>query len=274
MQSIVQPSAVQQLCENGYCYITYRQSFSAIEAMQKFSALLEKWNDPMLWRQLTLRLEKRPDGVLEADDGFISPESGGMFKELKQLFHYRPSSEAKIVAALRGVGNEAFFNDVFDLLEKCRNVYSVQLLIVIGVLAEIAKNYPELAPLLRDFETNDVSPVLTGRSVLRLLDYPPEAGMEKTSAHCDRALITFHAGDDGGELYAITRGGKEIVVSPKRGEALLFWGEKAEIATRNLKKGLTPLEHGSRGNIGERRRAVVSFFHTNIVLWDAVRRKR
>jgi hypothetical protein len=113
----------------------------------------------------------------------------------------------------------------------------------------------------RHFMSSCTEAVPYGTTVLRSLYYP--AGDQQVGAvpHLDRGFITAHLGDVGGQLLAYSGkdGAGEVVVSPKPGEMLLFWGVKILWVSGGK---IQPLWHGS--TVHADRFAQVLFGHVPI----------
>ena len=257
----------QMLVENSFVCVPY-ESVALMEQVQEhFVGICESYSPEML-SKLCLVIEERPDGKRDPDDGFIFSRKGeGLSKDTKCRFHYRPTFLKHIEAMLQCVP-QGLQRDLQYLCALSKEAFVAHQTTSDQVMLAIAKVCPSLETVMHDYFRSKSVRVPTSRPLLRLLDYPPK-GEEKAEVHFDRNFVSFHAGDKGGELFLRRKDGTEEPISPCEGQAVIFWGYKAEMASKRSSTPLKALAHGSKGKEGERRRAIVSFMHTGIELWDA-----
>ncbi len=263
--------AAEVLRDRGFVIIPGYESQCSVTVQKYFSEFLGRWSPEML-RNFTFCVEDRLDGTCDADDGFLdlSGSHRKLHKDVKQLFHYRPELWELTAQKLKVGGYPiGLYFEVVELLRRCQHVYGYHSSIASALLQAFDSLEVVSCSLHDALQESLKKPGVTSRAVLRLLDYPPQKGTVRAGVHFDRSALTLHAGDEGGVLYVRHPDGSEEDVSPKEGEILAFLGEKARILTQDGANVLQPVAHGSRAEDGERRRAVVSFWHFNEVLWDA-----
>ncbi len=262
----------QSLLRHGFVRIQNYDDRVTYRVQEKLSALIATYGVEKL-RHFSYALEKRPDAKFEPDDGFLDVGNGeyaGMQKDRKRMFHFRPNvfSYIEYTSAQYGFDN-AFCDDMRKFLQVSQIAYQYHRDIAQILLRAFDK---EVLPE-RSFEEAFVQclqfPISTSRSVLRVLDYPAHCSKIKAKVHYDRSFLTLHAGDMGGKLFVRHPDGFEEIISPQRAEVIAFWGAKAEILGMHNNLRIRPVAHGVRGEPDEVRKAIVSFWHINEVLWDA-----
>jgi hypothetical protein len=266
--SHVAPSLLRQ----GFVRIQNYDGRATRLLQESFSALIAIYGVEKL-RNFTYEIEKRPDGKFEPDDGFLDVggvSGGGIVKDKKRMFHFRANLFSYIeYTTARYKFDDAFCRDLNKFLQLCQVVYQYHRDIAQILLRESDKVLCLESSFEEAFVQSLQFPASTSRSVLRLLDYPAHGGEIKAKVHYDRSFLTLHAGDVGGELFIRHRDGSEEVVSPQEGEIIAFWGMKAQIFGMKSKHLICPVAHGVRGKPQEVRKAIVSFWHINEVLFDA-----
>ncbi len=268
--------AAEQLHAQSFAVINAYDDRQSSELQEKLSYLIETYGFDLL-SQFSYAIEERPDGSFEPDDGFLdvggnkSVNAYGHEKDRKRIFHFRPALSLLIPGQLHSSFDygERFRADLIEFLRLSEKVYlhhqsiARRLTQAFDSLGVVPCSFErEIDKALRD-------PIATSRSVLRLLDYPPYENEVKAKVHFDKSCLTLHAGDIGGELFARLPNGEERAISPRKGQMIVFWGVKARVLVSKHGHVLSPLAHGVRGKPNEVRKAVVSFWHTNEVLWDA-----
>lgn len=267
--------AAEALSVQGYVIIPGYDNSLSVSAQDYFSEFLKRWSLDEL-RTLTRTHEERPDGKYEPDDGFIdwagtvTQSSNGFQKDVKRMFHYRPDFWKMFLGCMSmNMPQKSFSIETRFLLQKCQSLFVYHMQIALALLVAFDRLQIIPGSFAHAFQECLEYPVATSRSLVRLIDYPSQIGTERARVHFDRSFLTLHAGDEGGELFVRHEDGTEVVVSPKPGEILAFWGAKATLHTKDCAHVLSPVAHGARGAQNSTRRAVVSFWHINHVLWDA-----
>lgn len=256
----------QSLIETGYIVLSGYRSWYSIRAQDEFRDIVECFG-PELHR-LCFMHEARPDGVYEPDDGFVNwvDEKTPLRKDMKRVFHYRPDLASKIERV--SLKNE-FHTAILKLVGVCRELFLYHQSIVLELAAKIDACHVLPRSIHQALSEAQQCPLPTSRSVLRLIQYQPYSLSERGKLHYDRSLLTLHAGDRGGWLYRLDRDGREVKISPWKNEILVFWGCKARAFECVGSPALEPLAHGSRCVPDGEREAVVSFWHSNEILYDA-----
>lgn len=265
---------ITDLVENGYAYVPYNGG-ARVQVMLSAFDLILKGHDVSHLRALVYEREKRPDGEYEPDDGFIVTGGeivGGRIKDVKCRLHYRIDTEARFLGMAQRVGGDCLYRDLNALYSICRDVFSMQRDLVISLMNELEVQYPALGPFIRDLIQTMFQPSLTSHPLLRLLNYHDLLTLSQASPHWDRSAVSVVSAEEGGCFYMQkSKDAPMQILSLIPGHVLVFFGEKAAIATRDCDVKLKPLLHGSLNELGEERKAVVSFWHTRHKLWDATR---
>ncbi len=263
---------VEELIEQGYAHVPCHGSARVQMLLACFNAILERYDVEQL-KQLVYEREQRPDGKYEPDDGFIFSKGevvGVRAKDTKCRYHYRLDTEARFLYTAQLVGGNGLHDDLSVLLRVCRDVFCIQRDFVIGLMNEIEKQYPALESFTRDVILTMFQPKPTSYPLLRLLGYNDPVTLSQASPHIDRSALSMVSSEKGGSFYMQeSKDAPKQILTLQPDCALLFFGEKAAIATKDCAVKLKPLIHGSLNELGERRTAAVSFWHTHHELWDS-----
>ncbi len=251
------------LFKQGYVHIRGCQDHLSDSVQEYFLYILEKWGDVL--GRFKFACERRPDGTNEYDDGFLNGT-----KDLKRLFHYRPILPELIREQDAHTREEKeMYADLHTFIVFCEKVYAYHRQIALSLMG--ALDYIRICRCRfgREMQNALDKPMITSRSLLRLVEYPPQVGEEKARVHFDKSFLTIIPKDRGGTLFIKHPDGSTQDISPKSGEILVFWGTKAEMVAKEYGDVIKPVAHGVRGNPGERRVSVATFWHANKELWDA-----
>lgn len=203
-------------------------------------------------------------GEHEPDVGLIAPRPG---KDIKWFFHYNNYFKNQIAPLNISLEDRIFF-------AYCEEVSSC--------IREIGKLVCKKLDELYDFDISDsydkcfdsFSPYSV--STMRGLFYPAVQNQFGAKAHPDRGLFAIHLGDKGGNLIALDGPDDQVgrIISPKSGEAVIFWGVKSLWVTKGRCK---PLWHKSTTLPNVDRMALVGFYHVDIcdyLVLDAVQAEK
>ena len=263
------------LRDRGYAQISPYNDNDARLAQKCFRDLIAQVT-PATLSQFSFCTRPRPCGTVENDLGFIdwvdsSARAQALQpKDLKYIFHYHPSLMEKLKEKET---QELFSPDemrrLAGFLRVCDSVYEYNQSIAEGLLSQFdTLNFvPEsFRDACREGGNNSISDSF---SVLRVLYYPGGGDEKRAGVHFDRALLTLHSCDEGGELFVRHKDGTEHGVSPPRGSLLAFWGVKAGLIAEPHGVHIPPVAHGSRARPREARSAVIFFSHSSHDVWDA-----
>ena len=256
--------AAKALFEQGYAFIPFRNiHHDALKRGFKRLFLSRHEGDRANW---TIVDEVRPDGLLDPDDGYLT-RTGLAGKDEKHIFHYRLTLALRLrEQGVKLLPSEDAF--LWDCYQEFRMHWEVILEIAHALDRISGFRFLFADKLHATFGTGQM-PCLTSRPVLRLVYYPPQQKEQVGAMHIDKSLLTLHVGGEGGNLIARSPDKQEIEISPKEGEAVVFFGAKASMLGQKYDIRLRPLVHGARTSLGAERLGIVSFWHAPIVLWDA-----
>lgn len=193
------------------------------------SPVIEGWqgfyNEPIEYKNLfTVDFEKTGD----PDDGYVSRDGrlrdDGVYDDRKQIFHYRPRLIKELRA--RAIRDQPLPDAKYNqwLLLHCSRLYFE----CIATLSLYARAMDTACP---GFSFYDLASArrTNGIHALRLLAYDEESARGK--GHIDKSFLTIHIA----ESHPGLRMGDERACP---GEALLFFGKKAETLTSSQVKAL------------------------------------
>ncbi len=268
-------AAARALREHGCTQLGPCNDRDARLAQKSFRELIEQVTPAKLSR-FSFCTRPRPCGTRENDLGFIdwvdpSARAGAMYqKDRKYVFHYHPSLVGKLQAPeTRMHFSEKELEQLGAFLASCGWVYVYNQLIAEALLSafDSLKLVPES---FRDAcVQGNTSAVTDPFSLLRVLYYPGGGEEKRAGVHFDKALLTLHSCDEGGELFVRHEDGEEQVVSPPPQSLFAFWGVKADLIAHPHGVRIPPVAHGSRARPGEARSAVIFFCHSAHDVWDA-----
>jgi hypothetical protein len=258
-----------QLRDVGYARIQNCEALYQQNTQNYFSEMIERYGVDALLR-FSFECEKRDDKRYEPDDGFLHRNASYSSKDTKYIFHYRPRLWALIhKRGLEHPYERTIHSDICSFMKLCHETYVLHRDLMVALM-DVFDSLNVLPCSLREAVQKSLDyPMPTSRSVLRLLHYPPQREGVCARVHFDRAFLTIHAGGEGGNLFIRHQNGEEEVIVTRQNEVFVFWGAKAKIIAAEHGGVLTPTAHGSCGNKNELRRATVSFWHINKVLFDA-----
>lgn len=243
-----QELAVDQLLDHGYAYLTFDSSLinNASNAFQLFLRSLGE--NKSRWYLTRL-------GENDADVGVVE-KGGQQGSDNKTYFHL--SHDLPMMANNSGATETRQQLVCLRTMNKLHDVLKALSLDITLELFRRGLVGPEVTSLISD--TFRLS-VPYNVSTLRLLSYPDVPGQSGAKAHYDKSWLTFHLGDDGGEIKVLDDSKQWVIASPPRGSVLVFFGVKA----LSLSGGtLKPLRHLSTTLPGKERTAAVMFVHTDI----------
>lgn len=242
---------VTPLLDRGYTFIPVPESLVQ-PAKIEYRQLIDRFQElPAAERAFA-----RP-GEAEAELGLIRRD-GQAGKDRKWFVHYAVDWDALVTGPMTD-------HPTLALAALYQHVNELGASICSALLAA----RPELfaADVATSLQQAGSRAVSGGTNTLRGLYYPAATADAKpqtgAKGHFDRSFLTVHLGDEGGDLYAhesaeTTEG---VRVSPVAGQALVFFGVKAAIASNGQ---IEPLFHSSRTNPGEDRTALVQFLHADV----------
>lgn len=240
---------VTELVTRGYVFVDVRRDLVEGAARQ-YLRLIEAYKD------------RSPGKVAFVRPGEEEPDLGLIFKngkdaDYKYYLHYAHDWWRHTEPPLSQVTLLALFK-----------LYRFNNQVAVMITKALVQAYPTLFPatIVRSTIEAAMESVPYGTNALRGLYYPTSAGSQfQTGAkgHYDRSFLTIHLGDMGGELIAHANEADAVgtAISPPPGKAVVFFGVKAALLTRNCIK---PLWHSSRTVSGQDRAAMVHFIHIDV----------
>jgi len=240
---------VTELVTRGYVFIDVRRDL--VEgAHRQYLRLIEAYKDQASEKVAFIR-----PGEVEPDLGLIF--KNGQDADYKYYLHYAHDWWRHTRPPLSPVTPQAL-----------RKLYRFNNQVSVMITKALVKSYPTLFPetVVRSTITAALESVPYGTNALRGLYYPAATeSQEQTGAkgHYDRGFLTIHLGDAGGQLIAHANEADTVgtAISPPPGKAVVFFGVKAALLTRNCIK---PLWHSSRTVPGQDRTAMVHFTHIDV----------
>ena len=190
------------------------------------------------------------------DDGIVikGKDKG---EDIKTYFHYRPRLQPHLVE--RGL-----INSGFEVSFLAMNAFMYQR--YEQLLLTLARTLDDHTDFGISFEDQMLcareTPLPTSSSVLRLLAYPAQDSGDIAEAHQDRSFLTMVTADKGGKLVVKVEG-EWVPVDMNEGEAVVFFGKKAEYQTCNAVEALW---HKGEADPAEDRFSIAFFAHSNYIL--------
>ena len=204
-------------------------------------------------------------GESDCDVGFVyRPEKSG--SDHKYFLHFAPDLFA--LADRSGISYTQFAKQL-AVVERLYNLLGSY---AIALGQKIDDESPDLfsGPLATNIQQCLLHQTAYSSTTLRGLWYPPGKNQRGAKKHIDRSFLSIHLGDEGGALIGLKDEHDEVgeIISPEKGQALVFFGIKALLASRGRVK---PLWHYSTVEAGKDRRALVQFIHieTGSLVYDA-----
>ena len=230
------------------------QAFVAVD-----QTLVEDANGAMGETIQTLRVGDRPQlvrpGEGDCDVGLVyRPGKSGF--DHKYFFHLAP--DFTTLADDSGLS----YTQLEKQLAVLERLYALLGSCAIALGQQIDDEFPDLfsGPLATNIQQCLLHQTAYSSTTLRGLWYPAGNNQHGAKKHIDCSFLSIHLGDKGGKLIGLKDEHDEVgeIISPEPGQALIFFGVKAFLASRGK---IEPLWHYSTVDVGQDRKALVQFTH-------------
>jgi hypothetical protein len=245
--------AAQEILDRGWTYVDCPPDCNPRGILDRLPTFLDRrqQHDARQW-QATRPSEDEPDVGYKKSTKSDKNHSGRA-KDQKEYLMYTPDM-ARLLYEQHGTRVYANQADV-DVLRATDRLHRAGLEIsrsVLLALDQLLDPKPAVS-LVQAFDFAHMQYAPTATSATRLMRYLIDGGQ----SHVDRAALTAHWADKGGDLFAVSPfTGEMRVVSPAPGKVLLFPSVKLQIATKGR---LLAIQHGSHCQKDIARLAAVTF---------------
>ncbi len=242
----------EELWDRGYAYVKVDEPSLITEVRDSFKYFVERRKEK---KDFDFWCHRIP-GEHEDDLGLI--RSDGKVKDLKWYFH-----DNVFLRRVLEKNSDNLASSDYDFLEVNQKLFNEINKIGIAITEALDHLYDLDVANQYVLSTADVVPYST--TTMRGIYYPDVLNQNGARKHFDRDFLTIHLGDEGGQLIAVVDG-KERIISPPLGYAVVFFGVKVLWVTKGKKE---PLIHKSTTQKGLSRFAIVHFGHISIRDYEA-----